>query len=64
MLRKIRRFTDDDEGNEFHILKDAEFLPDICYEDGSPIIITKEYPIVIKVGRKFARIMIGDFQEF
>jgi len=56
-MEKVRHLTDEDEGVEFTIPEGAVFFSDVCYEDGTPVIITKD--IIIKVGkRKFVKVIL------
>ena len=51
-FEKIRFLNETDTGREYPIPEDVYYFPDVCYLDGSPVVITKENPIVIKVGKK------------
>jgi len=58
-MEQVRFIKDEEEGKEFLIPGDSVFFNNICYSDGSPVIITRGHPIVIKVGkRKFLKVIL------
>jgi len=45
--------------NRWHVPEGCHFLPDVCYEDGAPIIYSKE--LIIKVGkRKWVKLIFDE----
>ena len=58
-FERIRYLKDTDEGKEYTIPGDAVFIPDVCYLDGSPVLITRERPAIIKIGKhKFMKVIL------
>ena len=51
LLRDYVRTHPEHEGKEYVIPKNAIVLSDVCCLDGSPVIATKENPLIIKVGK-------------
>lgn len=59
MLEKVRHLMEQDEGKEFKIPEKCVFLSDVCYENGEPVIISPDKPILIKVGKhRFIRVKL------
>ena len=52
MLERVRLLESKDEGREALLPKGHAFLSDVCYKDGSPVIFSTGYPLVIKVGKR------------
>ena len=60
MLRKVRLLENFDNDKTYTIPKNCLFLSDVCYEDGTPVIINKD-GIVIKVGKhRFLKVVVTD----